>query len=399
MAGMSGISCDDVDLSAYNQKVHFPWGEDIIIYDSTLRDGEQMPGIAFTPEQKLDIAILLDEIGIKEIEAGFPAISERELKTVKTIAQQGLNARILALSRLKREDIDAAIKADIDVILLFIASSPIHLRYKLSMTIDEIVRKIEKSIDYVKAHGVTPSFSTEDSTRTPMDTLKLLVRTAENAGARRVGFTDTLGCTTPEGIEYLFSEMCRFTSLPVSAHLHNDFGLSLANALTALRCGARYVCATVHGWGERAGNVPLEQLVMALQYLYGLDLRIDTTRLKELSEMVSKYAGVDVPLTHPFVGENVFSHESGIHVAAVMRNPRTYEPIDPKIVGNRRRIIIGKHSGRHVIESKLKEFGVEMDEEEMNALIEKVKLEGERKGKLSDDDILRIVMEVKEIHG
>ncbi|KAA0009903.1 MAG: hypothetical protein FE037_05030 [Thermoplasmata archaeon] len=193
--------------------------------------------------------------------------------------------------------------------------------------------------------------------------------------------------------------MCRFTSLPVSAHLHNDFGLSLANALTALRCGARYVCATVHGWGERAGNVPLEQLVMALQYLYGIDLKIDTTRLKELSEIVSKYAGVDVPLTHPFVGENVFSHESGIHVAAVMRNPRTYEPIDPKIVGNRRRIIIGKHSGRHVIESKLKEFGVEMDEEEMNALIEKVKLEGERKGKLSDDDILRIVMEVKEIHG
>jgi len=189
---MSGTSCDDVALSAYNQKVHFPWGEDIIIYDSTLRDGEQMPGIAFTPEQKLDIAILLDEIGIKEIEAGFPAISERELKTVKTIAQQGLNARILALSRLKREDIDAAIKADVDVILLFIASSPIHLRYKLSMTIDEIVRKIEKSIDYVKAHGVTPSFSTEDSTRTPMDVLKLLVRVAENAGARRVGFTDTL---------------------------------------------------------------------------------------------------------------------------------------------------------------------------------------------------------------
>ncbi len=396
MAGMSGISCDDVALSSYNQKVHFPWGKDIIIYDSTLRDGEQMPGIAFTPEQKLDIAILLDEIGIKEIEAGFPAISERELKTVKTIAQQGLNARILALSRLKKEDIDAAIKADVDVILLFIASSPIHLKYKLSMTIDEIVRKIEESIDYAKAHGVTPSFSTEDSTRTPMDVLKLLVRVAENAGARRVGFTDTLGCTTPEGIEYLFSEMCRFTSLPVSAHLHNDFGLSLANAITALRCGARYVCATVHGWGERAGNVPLEQIVMALQYLYGIDLGIDTTRLKELSEMVSKYAGVDVPLTHPFVGENVFSHESGIHVAAVMRNPRTYEPIDPRIIGNRRRIIIGKHSGRHVIEAKLRELGIEMDEDEINMLIDRVKLEGEKKGKLSDDDLIRMAMEVKK---
>lgn len=399
MAGKNGISSDDVYLSVYNRKIDFPWGKDIIIYDSTLRDGEQMPGIAFTPEQKLDIALLLDEIGIKEIEAGFPAISERELKTVKTIAEQGLNARILALSRLKKEDIDAAIKADVDVILLFIASSPIHIKHKLKMNINEIARKIEDSIDYVKAHGVTPSFSTEDSTRTPIDTLKLFTKIAENAGAKRVGFTDTVGCATPEAIESLFTEMCRFTSLPVSAHLHNDFGLSLANALTALKCGARYVCATVHGWGERAGNVPLEQIVMALQYLYGIDLGIDTTKLKELSEKVARYAGIDVPLTQPFVGDNAFAHESGIHVSAVLNNPRTYEPIDPDIVGNRRRIIIGKHSGKRILKLKLRELGIDMDGEEVEELLRMIKVEGERRGKLTDDDILQLATEVKRIYG
>jgi len=396
---MNGTSGSDLALSIYNRNVNFPWGNDIIIYDSTLRDGEQMPGVAFSPEQKLDIAMLLDEIGIKEIEAGFPAISDRELKTVKLIANQGLNARILALSRLRKDDIDSAIEADVDVILLFIASSPLHLRYKLDMRVEEIDEKIIDAIDYVKEHGITPSFSTEDSTRTPIQVLKRFVRIAEDSGAKRIGFTDTLGCATPEAIEYLFSEMYKYTSLPISAHLHNDFGLSLANALTALKSGARYVCATVHGWGERAGNVPLEQLVMALQYLYGIDLGIDTTRLKELSEMVSRYAGIDVPLPQPFVGENAFAHESGIHVAAVIRNPRTYEPIDPRIVGNKRRIVLGKHSGRRIIELKLKELGIEMDEDEIRDLVRRVKIEGERKGMLSDDELIKMAMEVRKSYG
>lgn len=398
MGEMNGISADDVSLSIYNRKIHFPWGNDIIIYDSTLRDGEQMPGVAFTPEQKLDIAMLLDEIGIKEIEAGFPAISDREAKTVKMIAEQGLNARILALSRLRREDIDAAIKADVDVILLFIASSPLHLKYKLNLSIEEIERLIVDSIDYVKDHGITPSFSTEDSTRTSIDILKRFVKIAEETGAKRVGFTDTLGCATPEAIEFLFSEMYRFTSLPISAHLHNDFGLSLANAITALRSGARYACATVHGWGERAGNVPLEQLVMTLQYLYGIDLGIDTERLKELSDLVSRYAGIDVPKTQPFVGDNAFTHESGIHVAAVLRNPRTYEPVDPSIVGNRRRIILGKHSGRHVVETKLKELGIEVNDEELDIIMNKVKELGERKGEVKDDDLIKIIFKVRRSH-
>ena len=398
MEGMNGISGDEFSLSMYNKKVHFPWGNDIIIYDSTLRDGEQMPGVAFSPEQKLNIAILLDEMGIKEIEAGFPGISDREVKTIKMITEQGLKARILALSRLKREDIDACIKADVDVILLFIASSPLHLKYKLNLSIEDIERLIADSIDYVKEHGVIPSFSTEDSTRTPMDILKRFVKLAEKVGAKRVGFTDTLGCATPEAIECLFSEMYEFTSLPISAHLHNDFGLSLANAIIALKSGARYVCATVHGWGERAGNVPLEQLIMALKYLYGIDLGINTEKLKELSTLVSKCAGIDVPRNQPFVGENAFAHESGIHVAAVLRNPRTYEPIDPSIVGNRRKIILGKHSGRHAIEKKLGEFGINADEEEINAIVNMVKELGEKKGEVRDDDFIKLVYEVRKDH-
>ena len=370
--------------------------EDIIIYDSTLRDGEQMPGVSFSSEQKLTIARKLDEIGVPEIEAGFPAVSKTEQETVKRIVNEGLNAKILVLSRLKKEDIDAAIDSDADMVLLFIASSPLHLKYKLHLSEEEIKEKVVKSIEYTKDHGIIPSFSTEDSTRTPLPFLEELVKLAYESGAKRIGFTDTVGCATPQTIQYLFSHMRKFVPTPFSAHLHNDFGLGIANALTALSSGANHICTTINGWGERAGNVPLEQLIMTLSVLYDKDLGIDTAKLTQLSQMVSNFTGIPIPKTQPFVGDNIFTHESGIHVAAILENPYTYEPISPEFVGNKRNLVLGKHSGKRMIKQILHDHDIDADENLVNDITTKVKKLGEKNGYVSNEEIMNLVGKIKE---
>ncbi len=386
---------NDVAVSPYNMLPEvlkdFSLPEDIVIYDSTLRDGEQMPNVSFSPDQKLAIAKKLDEIGIPEIEAGFPAISKTELNTVRTIANEGLNAKILVLSRLKKEDIDAAIQSGADLVLLFIASSPLHLKYKLHLTEEEIKKKVVESIEYAKDHGIKPSFSTEDSTRTPLPFLEELVTLAHETGAERIGFTDTVGCATPQTINYLFSHMRKLVPTPFSAHLHNDFGLGVINAITALGSGANHVCTTINGWGERAGNVPLEQLVMALKILYKRDLGIDTTKLKEISEMVSKFTGIPIPKTHPFTGDNIFTHESGIHVAAILENPRTYEPVPPELVGNKRNLVLGKHSGKSLVKQILEDYSIDADDRLIANITSQIKEIGEKNGTISDEQIMKVI--------
>ena len=393
---------DDIAVRPYNWLPEvtrsFRLPDEIIIYDSTLRDGEQMPGLSFSPEQKLTIARKLDEIGIPEIEAGFPAISKTELRTVKTITKEKFNAKILVLSRLKKEDIDAAIASDADTILLFIASSPLHLKYKLHCTEDELKQKIIDAIEYTHDHGITPSFSTEDSTRTPINFLKELVLLAYKTGVKRIGFTDTVGCATPQAIQYLFTQMRPLVPTPFSAHLHNDFGLGLINAITALHAGATHLCTTINGIGERAGNVPLEQLLMALQILYQKKLDIDTTKLQELSELIASYTKHPIPKTQPFVGDQVFTHESGIHVAAMLENHRTYEPIAPELVGNKRKLVFGKHSGKHMIKQILNDHHLPADDEMIQMIITQVKHLGEKQGQISEETITNLIHQMMEKH-
>lgn len=393
---------NDVAVSPYNTMPEvlndFSLPENIVIYDSTLRDGEQMPGISFSSDQKLTIARKLDEIGVPEIEAGFPAVSKKEQETVKKIACEGLNAKILVLSRLKKEDIDAAIQADADIVLLFIASSPLHLKYKLHLSKEEIKEKVVESIEYAKDHGIIPSFSTEDSTRTPLPFLEELVTLAYESGAKRIGFTDTVGCATPQTIQYLFSHMRQLVPTPFSAHLHNDFGFGLTNALTALSSGATHVCTTINGWGERAGNVPLEQLVMALKILYNKDLGIDTAKFTELSKTVSNFTGIPIPKTHPFVGDNIFTHESGIHVAAILENPHTYEPMSPELVGGKRNLVLGKHSGKHMIRQILHDYDIDADEKLVANITAQIKELGEKNGYISNEEIMHIIGKKTEEH-
>ncbi|MEM0449441.1 MAG: homocitrate synthase family protein [Methanomassiliicoccales archaeon] len=382
---------DRIALSPYNPRLDL--GE-IVVYDSTLRDGEQMPGIAFSLEQKVAIARKLDEVGVPQIEAGFPAVSEGEKRSIRAICKLGLESQILALSRVIKSDIDAAVDAGVDIVLLFVGTSDIHLRYKFNKPREYVLEKVSEALDYCRSRGVKAALSCEDSTRTDLQFLFKVYDVAEKSGAIRLGITDTVGCASPEAIEMMVREVKKRYKTPISIHLHNDYGLALANAISGVKAGAVAVATTVNGIGERAGNVPLEEFVAAMKFVYGKDLGIDTSRLKELCEMVATYSKVPLSRNHPLVGDNVFAHESGIHVAAVLSCPLTYESIPPEMVGNRRQLLLGKHSGSHYIRKRLEDLGYSATEEQVLAILAKVKALGEVKGRVSDADFEDLVKEV-----
>ena len=365
--------------------------EKILIYDSTLRDGEQMPGLHFTPEQKIAIARKLDEVGVHQIEAGYPAVSDLEKKSVKAIAELGLNADILCLARTVQADIDAAADCDVDMVLLFIATSDLHMRYKLKTSREDVIRRAVSSLEYAHARGVKASFSTEDSTRSNLEFLKEVYRESEKAGAIRLGITDTLGCAGPEAISYLVRRIKDETRVPLSVHLHNDFGLAVVNTIAALNSGAEAIATTVGGIGERAGNVSLEQFVMALKHLYKRDIGIHTEGFTELTKLVFESANLPLPANQPWVGSNAFTHESGIHVAAVLNCPMTYECLDPEQVGNRRRLVLGKHSGTALVKSRLEERKILADQEQICDMVRAIKRAGEDHGRVSDEEFWKIV--------
>jgi methanogen homocitrate synthase len=370
-------------------------GRNATVYDSTLREGEQMPGVRFTAEQKVEIASMLIDAGVPQIEAGFAAVSEGERKAIRSVVALGGDAKILSLSRTKKEDIDAALSCDVDIILLFIATSELHMKKKLKMSQAQVLDAIGSSVEYAKAHGVKVALSTEDTTRSDKAFLKKAYSRADESGADRLGITDTLGCATPEMIEELVEFVRDTSDLPVSVHLHNDFGLALANAIMAVGAGAEAVATTVCGFGERAGNVPLEQFVIAMKHLYGKDLGIRTEDLTGIARKVSGFAGAKLFPTQPWVGPNAFAHESGIHVAAVLKDPHTYEFLSPETVGNERRIVMGKHSGRSLISARLSEKGIDAPKELLDSIFQKVKILGEEKGDVSDQEFWSIVAESK----
>ena len=378
-------------VSPYNAASRLKLPDKVVIYDSTLRDGEQMPGVHFTMAQKVAIARKLAEVGVPQIEAGFPAVSEQEKETIKAIVGLGLSSEILCLARTTQSDIDAAAECDVDMVLLFIATSDIHMRYKLKMTKEEVIRRAVMSVEYAHARGLKASLSTEDSTRSDVLFLKEMYKACEAAGASRLGITDTLGCAGPEAISFLVRKMRDATTLPLSAHLHNDFGLGLVNSLAALDNGAEAIATTVGGIGERAGNVSLEQFAMALKHIYKRDIGIKTEELTDLNRMVFEAAGLPMPANQPWVGPNAFSHESGIHVSAVLNCPMTYECVDPEEVGNRRRLVLGKHSGTALVKSRLQERSVNASQEQICDIVRAIKKAGEEHGRVSEDEFWKIV--------
>ena len=365
----------------------------IRIFDTTLRDGEQTLGVSLSPDQKLSIAKKLDALGVDAIEAGFPIISDGELKAVKMITSEGLSCEIAGLTRTIKKDIDAAINAGLNYIHTFIATSDIHLEHKLHMTRDQALEKAIEAVEYGKSRGLQVEFSAEDATRTDREFLKKVFGEVAKAGADRVNIPDTVGYSTPEYMAELTRDTIEATKLPVSVHCHNDFGLAVANALSGIHVGAACAHVTINGIGERAGNASLEEFSMALKclpYEQKYETNIKSELIYETSRYISKIVGIKVQPNKAIVGDNAFGHESGIHTHGVLSNPLTYEPISPELVGRTRRLRVGKHAGIHGMNAMLKEFGVEPTEEQSQKILDKVKVLGDQGKQISDVELLSI---------
>ena len=367
------------------------------IFDTTLRDGEQTPGVSLTPDQKLAIAIQLDILGVDVIEAGFPVISEGESKAVKMIVTEGLSAEICGLARTSRQDIDAAVDAGLNYIHTFIATSDIHLKYKLKMTREQALEKAIDAVQYGKSRGLQVEFSAEDATRTDRTFLKHVFSEVAKAGADRVDIPDTVGYSTPEYFAEITRDTVEATKLPVSVHCHNDFGLAVANALSGIKAGAQCAHVTINGIGERAGNAALEEFVMALKCLpfdKTYETGIKSELLYETSRFISKTVGIIVQPNKAIVGNNAFGHESGIHTHGVLSNPLTYEPISPELVGRKRWLQVGKHAGIHGMNAMLADYGVKPTEEQSKQILEKVKTLGDAGKQITDVELLSIASDV-----
>ncbi|MHC1631195.1 MAG: homocitrate synthase family protein [Methanotrichaceae archaeon] len=365
----------------------------IEVCDVTLRDGEQMPGVVFRPDEKLDIAIRLDEIGVEIIEAGFPVVSAAEKRAVQDVSNLGLNAKISVLSRSVTKDVDAALDCDVDMVSIFIATSDLHLKHKLHMSCDQATRCAFQAVEYAKDHGLIVRFSAEDATRTDFSRLKSLYKRAEDYGADYVSVADTVGILNPRTTYYMVSEIKKVVGIPICMHCHDDLGLALANTLAAAEAGAKQLHTTVNGIGERSGNTPLEELLVALRTHYGVD-RYDTTKLTSLSQMVTSYSGVAVAKNKAVVGENAFAHESGIHVAAVLEEPRTYEFYSPEMVGGQRKIVIGKHTGVKALKYLTKKMGYDLKRDEICLLAEKVKMCSEFKHPINCEELRKLIYDL-----
>jgi len=383
-------------VSPFNKEVKLKFPKKITIYDTTLRDGEQTPGVCLGTPEKLNIARKLDELGIHQIETGFPVVSDQEKVSVKTIVQEDLDAQILVLSRTKKEDIDVALDCDVDGIITFMGTSDLHLEHKLRLTREEALNVCMKSIEYAKDHGIFVAFSAEDATRTDLDFLKRIYKKAEDYGVDRIHIADTVGAINPQGMDFLVRELRKTLKTGIAMHCHNDFGMALSNSISGLLAGGDAVSTTVNGIGERAGNTSLEELVMTLLIMYGVDLKFNVKVFYELSKMVEEYTHVEVPKNKPIVGKNVFRHESGIHVDAVIEEPLTYEPFLPELIGQHRRIVLGKHSGCRAVKAKLEEYGIEVTKDELCKIVEEVKKSREE-GRYINDKLFNQI--VKSITG
>lgn len=383
-------------VSPFNKAADVKFPDNITIYDTTMRDGEQTPGVCLRTPEKLKIARKLDELGIHQIEAGFPIVSSEEKRSIKAIVNEDLDADIIVLSRTKKEDIDTAIDCDVDGIITFMATSDLHLKYKLKMTQEQALNICMKSIEHAKDHGIFVAFSAEDATRTDLGFLKKIYKRAEEYGVDRVHIADTVGAISPQGTDYLVRELRKDIKTGIAMHCHNDFGMAIANSIAGLAAGATAVSTTVNGIGERAGNAALEELVMALTLVYGLDLNFNIKKFCELSKLVEELTNVKVPENKPIVGRNVFRHESGIHVDAVIEEPLTYEPFLPEMIGHSRRIVLGKHSGCRAVKAKLEGCGIEVSKDELCKIVEQIKMSRE-KGKYINDELFNQI--VRSVRG
>jgi 2-isopropylmalate synthase len=366
----------------------------IRVFDTTLRDGEQTPGVSLTPQDKLEIAKALDRLGVDVIEAGFPITSKGEQEGIRAICRAGLRAEICGLARAEKADIDTAIDCGISGIHVFLSSSDIHLEYQFHITRNQMLEKSAEAVKYAKSFGIKVEFSAMDATRTDIEFFKQVVKAVSDAGADRFDIPDTVGIATPQRIEEYVKAARSVSDIMISMHCHNDYGLAVANSFAGVMAGAAQAHVTINGIGERSGNTSLEEFVMGCRNLYGLRTNINYQLLYETSRLVNKLTGVPIQPNKAIIGENAFGHESGIHTQGVLSNPSTYEPFDPSMVGRTRWLQAGKHSGRHGISAQLRGMGLKPKEESLRLIVDKVKEMGDKGATVTDSDLYQIAVQI-----
>lgn len=378
------------------------------IFDTTLRDGEQSPGCSMTIKEKVEIAKMLDEMGVDTIEAGFASSNERDLNAIKKIAKVVKNSEIVSLARCNKKDIDNAYESIKDAkkkkIHTFIATSDIHMKYKLNKTREEVIDIVKECVSYAKSKCENIEFSLEDATRTDKDFACKVIDTAVESGATIINIPDTVGYTTPfEFIEFItyLKNNSRLNEVEISVHCHNDLGMATANSLASLRCGVDQIECTINGIGERAGNTALEEVVAAIKTrkdLFNCYTDIDTTKIKAISNKVVDTTGSVVQNNKAVVGDNAFKHEAGIHQAGVIKNTQTYEVMDPKDYGiYTDNIVIGIHSGKTAIVDKMKKMDINPDDYDVDQISFDVKKYFESNDIISNEDFKKIVDSNKNV--
>lgn len=359
---------------------------EVRVADCTLRDGEQQAGIVLTAEDKLEIARALDELGVYEIEAGTPVSSADDRAAVEAIAGCGLRAKVSALARARRDDIDEVVACGAWGVRLSLPISNIQRLNKLHLDDAQYLKLALEMSAYAKGKGLVCIFSPYDTTRCDLPFLRrVLGELARQGTVDRVRLVDTTGCATPHVMRYLVTEMKRAADIPIEVHCHNDFGLAVANTIAGAEAGAEYLSLTVNGVGERSGNASLEEAALALKILYGVDVGIVSERLFQVSQLVEQRTGIALQAHKAVVGRGAFAHESGMVVAGLLKEPFTAECYIPELVGQQRRIVLGKKSGAASVQAKLEELGLQATAEQIQRMVNAVKAEALRTKRSVDD--------------
>ena len=381
---------EEIYISPICKEIKAP-ASDIELHDTTLREGEQTPGVVYNIEDKLRIAEMLLDIGIDRIESGFPASSETEKKAVSRIVKDLGSKHIFGFARAVKRDIEQVIDCGCEGILISFPPSDIHLQYKLRITRQEYLERAIEMVEFAKSHGLKIVYSAEDATRAEYNWLLQVFKTVQDVGADVCRIADTLGCITPTAMGILVSRLKRDGIKKIEVHCHNDYGLALANSLSAFESGADAISTSVLGIGERAGIAATEEVILDLYVFYGIR-KYKIGKLTELCRLVSELSGFKPWPTKPVVGDNVFVHYSGIHQDGVLKRAMVYESYPPELVGGRRKILLGKVSGRAAVKAKLLELGVNVDDQKLLVITNKVKeISVNRKSAITDEEFIEIL--------
>ncbi|HYL12887.1 MAG TPA: hypothetical protein VEV41_07615 [Terriglobales bacterium] len=370
----------------------------IHFYDTTLRDGEQTVGITLSPQQKLEIARKLDELGVSRIEAGFPKVSPEDAEAIQLMSKAGLKAELWGFSRAVKGDLEELVRLGIRATVIESPTSDIKLK-AYGMSRDDVLRRVVEAISFAKQNGIKVAYFAVDGTRTELDFLKKVYVSALDAGAAEIVVVDTIGACGPEAAEFLVAEVRRWVGpeVPLHWHGHNDFGMATACAVAAVRAGATWIQGTINGMGERAGNSDIGEIALALQCLYGVPVALNLAKVREVSELVCRQAGYTLEAWKPLVGDNLFMRESGA-VATQFHIPEAIEPYSSELVNARRSIVLGKKSGLDSIDLKCKELGLPISPEQRAPILAAVKKRAiAKRGLVSDEEFRQLVREISSL--